>query len=125
MVSFAISCGTCLKQHQVFRYEKLNEPCQGCLESGSKCISLVVFHDNWDMGGSHKKVRREETSFILDLSSDESALLNSKAYTIGFGGLHIAKAFVNSTRNHVLLHDGQHFGIDMLISLRKVSDCLQ
>ena len=43
----------------------------------------------------------------------------------GFGALHLAKAFVNSIRNHVVQHNGEYFGTDILIALRNECASLQ
>ena len=125
MISFAITCKECLGENQDCVYDKLNEQCTHCSESGTKCTSLVVFHVLWDMGSSHKKVGRGNVTSVLNLESDYESMMNPKSYTIGFGGLHLAKALVNSARNHVMQFDGENFGTEVLVSVRTLSERLQ
>ena len=125
MISFAITCKECIGENRDCVYDKLNEQCTHCSESGTKCSSLVVFHALWDMGSSHKKVGRGNFTSVLNLESDYELMMKPKSYTIGFGGLHLAKALVNSAINHVMQFDGEHFGIDVSVPVCSLSVRLQ
>ena len=124
LVAFAIQCEHCLKFDKVCKYDRIDQPCDECISSGECCVSLVVFHINWDMGSSHKKTVKENPS-CLNGSNDIEKMMNPMCYTIGFGGLHLCKAFVNSIRNHVVQHNGEYFGTDILIALRNQCASLQ
>ena len=124
MVAFAIQCEHCLKFDKECKYDRIDEPCEECISSGECCVSLVVFHISWDMGSSHKKTVKENPC-CLNGSNDIEKMMNPRCYTIGFGGLHLAKAFVNSIRNHVVQHNGEYFGTDILIALRNECASLQ
>ena len=126
MVAFAIRCERCLKlgEDTECKYERIDVPCEKCNKDGVTCKSLVVFHVTWDMGSGHKKTVKENPS-CLDASSDIEQMMSPKYYTIGFGGLHLCKAFVNIIRNYVIQHNGEYFGTNILIALRKNSTLLQ
>ena len=64
------------------------------------------------MGSAHKKTSR--VSAKIDLLSEESEFMNSKIFTIAFGGLHLSKAVINCCRNHVLTFEGENFGLYIL-----------
>ena len=124
VTQFANSCLSCLTNGWKCEYSNLDEMCSKCAEFDIKCISLVVFHVLWDMGSGHKKAAKRSSNGLETTSTDEE-MMSSKKYTIGFGGLHMAKAFVNCMRNHVLQHDGEYYGTDMLLALRNISEILQ
>ena len=126
MVAFAIRCERCLKlgEGTECKYERIDVPCEKCNKDGVTCKSLVVFHVTWDLGSGHIKSVKENPS-CLDASSDIEQMMSPKYYTIGFGGLYLCKAFVNITRNYVIQHNGEYFGTNILIALRKNSTLLQ
>ena len=123
VIEYADSCSNCLHMNKTCEIIKINEPCSNCYIEGTRCESLVVFHVLWDMGSSHKKTKTEHVDG-LELTSSLSDMLSPAKYTIGFGGLHLAKALVNSARNHVMQFDGKNFGINFLIALRYSSPLL-
>ena len=118
------ACERCLKNRSECNYERIDSPSDNCLSSGTHCFGLVVFHNSWDMGSGHKKSAKSNPD-ILNLSSSENDMMDPKKCTVGFGGLHLAKAVINMSRNYVLQYDGEYFGVNMLISLRSQSELLQ
>ena len=81
-----------------------------------------MFPGIWDPGT--KKAAKENPS-CLNINSDLEAMMSPKYYTIGFGCLHLCKAFVNIVRNYVIQHRGEYFGTNILIALRKDSESFQ
>ena len=124
MLVFADSCEQCLKANLSCKYNQIDQQCGNCVKNDTKCVSLIVLHVLWDMGSSHKKTAKQSSSG-LELDSTDSEMMDPRRYTIGFGGLHLSKSFVNTTRNHVLQFNGEYFGVDMLIALRDECDLLQ
>ena len=60
----------------------------------------------------------------IDLNSSESDYLSRYMFVIGFGGLHLAKAVVNCTRNHMLTLGGQNYGVNVLRCIKQNTDLL-
>ena len=75
-----------------------------CKSSSFPCI--------WDMGSAHKKT--EHLHSQIDLLSTPSEMVSSHLFTIGFGGLHLAKAITNTMCNYILSYGGENFSINML-----------
>ena len=117
------SCENCVRHYLCCEFERIDQPCANCIESGIKCLRLIVFHVNWDMGGSHKKTALESEAGLTENSS-RSDMLSWEKYTIGFGGLHLCKALVNALRNHEISYGGENFGLNILICLRYLSSLL-
>ena len=124
MMKMARACERCLKNGLKCKYERIDSPCDNCILSGTHCFSLIVFHNSWDMGSSHKKSAKLNPN-VLNPSSSENDMMDPKKCTVGFGGLHLAKAVINMSRNYVLQYEGEYFGVNMLISLRNQSELLQ
>ena len=124
MVKIANSCESCLQQQLDCKYDDIRQRCDNCVQADIDCVGLLVLHVYWDMGSSHKKTARLSTD-SLTLESSVEDMMNPKKYTIGFAGLHLAKALVNVMRNHVLQFGGQYCGVDILVSLKEESELLQ
>lgn len=60
----------------------------------------------------------------IDLKSPISDFNSVELFTMGFGGLNMAKNVINSTRNHILSHNGMNYGIHNLRVLKNSSDLL-
>ena len=56
---------------------------------------------------------------LINLSSSSSDFIDSSKFTVGFGGLHIAKVLINPSRNCVLTFKGQNYGIHILRAYKK------
>ena len=106
------SCQFCIRKGLECHYSAINAKCGSCAINGVPCVSLVVFHVLWDMGSAHKKTDKD--FYTIDSESTPVEMMSSELFTIGFGGLHLAKAIVNTSRNHVLTFNGQNFGINIL-----------
>ena len=122
VVDLAMKCLRCLMNGDKCVYETLDARCGKCEVHGHHCVSIAVFHVLWDMAPAHKKTCCVCTK--TDLLSDESDYKKSKMFTIGFGGLHLAKSPVNILRNHVMTYDGENFGVNILRSYKHESSLL-
>ena len=122
-IKFANSCYKCLMEHVECKYEKIDEKCTYCAENRFRCISLIVLHVLWDMGSGHKKA--DSDWYHLSEDSPEAEMLSTQMVTIGFGGLHLCKAFVCASRNHVLNFNGEDFGVNILMELKQHCKILQ
>lgn len=117
VVEYARTCKFCLKKGLKCYYENIDKQCANCEIEGCVCVSFVVFHALWDMGSFHKK-----TALItetINCNSPLSDLLSPKMFTIGFGGLHLAKAITNAMRNHILTHEGMNYGMNVFRAVKK------
>ena len=94
MVVVAVSCESCLHSHLDCKYANISHRCDHCINADRDCISLVVFHVYFDMGSSQKKATDENPN-LLDLDCSEEDMMSPRKYTVGFGGLHLAKALIN------------------------------
>ena len=81
---------------------------------------MVVFHVLWDMASAHKKTANEMNK--IDEVSTDSEFMDSNLFSIGFGGLHLAKVIVNSLRNHVLSNREENFGVNILRCMKNEND---
>ena len=81
---------------------------------------MVVFHVLWDMASAHKKTANEMNK--IDEVSTDSEFMDSNLFSIGFNGLHLAKAIVNSLRNHVLSNGEENFGVNILRCMKNEND---
>ena len=122
VVNYSKTFISCLQHNMVCVYATIDVQCIECIKNGNMCISMVVFHTLWDMGSSHKKTTNLRSQ--IDLSSCDSDFLSSTMFTIGFGGLHLAKACTNSMRNHILYVQGMHYGLNIFRAVKLVSDLL-
>ena len=124
MTTFSNSCLNCLCSGWPCTLPKLDEMCSNCVDSDTKCVSLAVFHSLMDMGSSHKKAEKNNDNRLTLTSSDEE-MMDTKKCNIAFGGLHLAKAIVNSMRNNILQYNGYFFGTNVLLSIRHDLEILQ
>ena len=124
MTTFSNSCLDCLCSGWPCTLSKLDEMCSNCVDTDTKCVSLAVIHSLMDMGSSHKKAEKNNTNRLTVTSSDEE-MMDAEKYNIAFGGLHLAKAIVNSMRNHILQYNGEFFGTNVLLSIRHDQEILQ
>ena len=113
-------CLHCLKNDLVCVYDDLDQQCTECLQLGIHCTSMFVSVTLWDMGSSHKKTAIEMPS--LNSSSHGRDLYRRDMFSFIFGGLHLCKACVNASRNHVLTYDGSNYGIHILRQLKHQFD---
>ena len=123
VVKIANSCLSCLTNNTDCKYTTLDKPCSNCFSLGILCVSMVVVHILWDMGSSHKRCKT--ISPQIELSSPNSDFLNPHLFTIGFGGLHLAKAVTNAFRNHVLTFQGMNYGMNIFRAIKKQSNLLE
>ena len=80
---------------------------------------MMVWHVVWDMASSQKKavnIAEYINTHRIDLNSEAIDFERVTAFTVGYGGLHLAKSPINCLRNHVLTHNGENFGINILRS---------
>jgi hypothetical protein len=118
----AKSCLSCLKGGILCEYSQINEQCVNCQHNGCSCVRFAIFHVIWDMGSSHVKTKKYVEQ--IDINSPESLLSSANLHTIGFGGLHLAKALVNSSRNHILTNGQVNYGLNIFRSIKKRSPLL-
>lgn len=123
VILFAKSCYRCLVEEIDCQYDRIVKQCSFCFEHKLFCTSLVVLHVLWDMGSGHKEADIEW--YHLSEDSPESEMYSSKIVTIGFGGLHLGKAFVCASRNYVLSYDGEEFGVNILNGMKESCEILQ
>ena len=123
VIDYATSCQNCLFLKQKCEYDRIDEQCKRCKSSGLVCVCMIVFHVLWDMGTGQKKMEKEHAS--LEVVSTDNEMMCRRTYTVGFGGLHVAKALVNTTRNWVVQFDKQHFGVNILIGIRRLCPLLE
>ena len=116
-IEFTNSCQQCLLDRVTCTMKKINESCQRCSGFNTTCVSLVVVQILWDMGSDQKKA--DNDYYHLDAKSSIEEMLSTEMVSIGFGGLHLGKSFVCTARNYVLLHNGEHFGVNILHELSK------
>ena len=112
------SCQNCLLTNIPCNYVTpyVQSRCENCAEKDIVCISMVVFHVFWDMGGCHKKMAREFPK-IDKLSTDTEYQMMMQC-SIGFGGLHLAKAITNCSRNCSMTLNGNNYGMHVLRAMR-------
>ena len=120
---FSNSCYKCLVNHVDCKYDRIDASCSYCVDEDALCVSLVVLHILWDMGSGHK--RADLDYYHLEKDSPASEMFSSLMSTIGFGGLHLCKSFVCTARNYVLKHNGEHFGVNILMELKQHCEILQ
>ena len=110
-------CQFCLENNKTCIYENLNEQCQPCRDSNVTCQSLSPFHVLWDMA----EVQRGAAAQLSTITSSSSSaeFMSASTFTLGFGGLHIAKALINPSRNCVLTFKGENHGIHILRAYKK------
>ena len=109
---FAWRCHSCLENNKECRYRLVNEKCTHCQLTGEDCVSLLPFHNLWDMDSIQKKAVNSIEG--LDLTSSEQEFMRADKMTFGFGGLHICKALINPARNCILSYKGENYGINIL-----------
>ena len=112
VVNLATKCSYCIKSNCNCEYELLSEQCRKCSEDGIHCSRFGIFNVLWDMASPHKKTSNSITK--IDGMSTQIEYLQRNLHSIAFGGLHLAKAVINSSRNHVLNHNGENFGVNIL-----------
>ena len=112
----ASNCVNCLKNNLKCVYEHLDQQCTECAKLGLCCTSMFVLVVLWDMGSSHKKTAKEMPS--LTSNSPLSDFNRRSMFSFIFGGLHLCKACVNCSRNHVLTYDGSNYGVYLLRQLK-------
>ena len=122
-VKFAKSCRMCLLEKVDCVYKRLDEPCSNCAQQRVPCVSLVVLHVLWDMGSGHKRAAKLYYHLEEDSTIDE--FMSTDMFTIGFGGLHLGKSLVCTSRNYVLSYKGGHFGVNILNELKECCQILQ
>ena len=122
-IVFANSCHRCLVDNIECKYDRIDEQCSHCFEQKFRCVSLVAIHVLWDMGSGHKKA--DLGWYHLSEDSPESEMFSSLMVTIGFGGLHLGKSFVCTSRNYVLSHNGEDFGVNILMEMKQSCEILQ
>ena len=122
-IKFANSCRMCLLDGISCTYNRLDEPCSNCKEQCVPCVSLVVLHVLWDMGSGHKKA--DKLLYHLTEESSIEEIMSTDIFTVGFGGLHLGKAFVCTARNYVLSFNGEHFGVNILNELKQSCEILK
>ena len=121
VVQHAQKCLQCLVNGCDCHFQTIDVRCGNCETHGYQCISMLVWHVLWDMAPAHKKAFRLNSNRI-DVSSEVQDYMEPVRFTIGFGGLHLAKSPINCSRNHVLTYNGQNFGINILRSYKQESD---
>ena len=109
-------CLHCLLNDTCCDYEYIDEQCGECKKLGLECVSLFVVVTLYDMGSSHKKASIEMPS--LDSMSEGRDLFRRDMFSFAFGGLHLCKAIVNCSRNHVLTHNGDNYGVHLIRQLK-------
>ena len=110
------TCLNCLINDAICDYQFVDEQCGECKKNGLDCVSLIIMVTLWDMGSSHKKASIEMPS--LDSGSMGRDLFRREMFSFAFGGLHTCKAVVNCSRNHVLSHNGQNYGVHLIRQLK-------
>ena len=120
VINLSKSCMFCLKSNSACKYVRLMDPCQNCEAGGRMCISLTPFHLLWDMASY--QVAAADIMKRITIFSSEKELEDSRLVSIGYGGLHMAKAAINVCRNYMLHLHGQRFGINVLRAMRNEED---
>ena len=120
--NFANSCLRCLVDGKECSYENINDTCSHCSSCNETCISMLVLHNIWDMGSTHKKAKNNMPE--IDMDSDENDVFSANLQTVAFGGLHLVKAIVNSLRNHILSYAGENYGLNILRSIKTTCSLL-
>ena len=72
------------------------------------------------MAPSQKKAANTITK--IDLFSSRSDFMDSRLFTVGFGGLYLSKGGTNCSRNFVLHLDGERFGLNILRAIKNGDD---
>ena len=108
-------CAYCLKNNLECVYEQLDQQCTVCAKLGLCCVSMFVAVTLWDMGSSQKKAAIEMPSLTSESSVPDFNL--RVMFSFIFGGLHLCKACVNCSRNHVLTYGGLNYGVYVLRQL--------
>ena len=116
VVQHSSTCLHCLLKDLTCDYQYIHEQCGECKKLGLECISMLVVVTLWDMGSSHKKAAIEMPS--LDSKSEGRDLYRRDLFSFVFGGLHLCKACVNCSRNHVLTSSGENYGVHVLRQLK-------
>ena len=116
VVRLASCCLHCLKNNKECIYENIDKRCTECSQSEENCISMFVVVVLWDMGSSHKKAANEMPS--LSAVSCVENMYRRDLFSFIFGGLHLCKACINCSRNHVLSYNGQNYGVNILRQLK-------
>ena len=116
VVHHSSTCLHCLLNCLTCDYQYIDEQCGECKKLGQECVSMFVVVTLWDMGSSHKKAAIEMPS--LDSKSEGRDLFRRDSFSFIFGGLHLCKACVNCSRNHVLSFNGENYGVHVLRQLK-------
>ena len=72
------------------------------------------------MATPHKKTDNNITK--IDTQSTEAECWERNLFSVSYAGLHLAKACVNCSRNYVLSHVGENFGVNILWFLKNDKD---
>ena len=74
----------------------------------------------WDMGSAHKSTAK--SIIKIETTSTDDEFVGSNLFGVAFGGLHLCKAIINSTRCYSLTNEGGNFGLYILRALRHGND---